>query len=153
MPPGHYRSTPPMCTDVTTARVKASPGPQGLLDIRANQRDWTTQALGLAQTSIEFHVYAFEPSQASRTMCCPPFPHRILFGFKRRPPVGHTSQLKVVSCAFCLHCPCRGEAWSSACYATHDSSSYADFGFLIRSTCRDGASQHRGLPQYDCCPA
>lgn len=34
---------------------------------------------------------------------------------------------------------------ASARHATHGSLSYTDFGFLIRSACPDGASQHRAL--------
>lgn len=48
--------------------LKASPGPQVLLDVGANKGDWTAQALELAQTSREIHVHSFEPSLATRSM-------------------------------------------------------------------------------------
>lgn len=48
--------------------LKASPSPQVLLDVGANKGDWTAQALGLAETSKEVHVHAFEPSLATRSM-------------------------------------------------------------------------------------
>jgi len=47
--------------------LEASPGPQVLLDVGSNKGDWTAQALGLAQTSKEIHVHAFEPSLATRS--------------------------------------------------------------------------------------
>jgi FkbM family methyltransferase len=48
--------------------LKASPGPQVLLDVGANRGDWTAQALRLAQVPKEVHVHAFEPSLATRSM-------------------------------------------------------------------------------------
>jgi len=48
--------------------LKASSGPQVLLDVGANQGDWTAQALGLIQASKEVHVHAFEPSPATRSL-------------------------------------------------------------------------------------
>jgi FkbM family methyltransferase len=48
--------------------LKASPGPQILLDVGANRGDWTAQALRLTQASKEVHVHAFEPSLATRSM-------------------------------------------------------------------------------------
>jgi FkbM family methyltransferase len=48
--------------------LKASPGPQVLLDVGANKGDWTAQALELAQASREIHVHSFEPSLATRSM-------------------------------------------------------------------------------------
>ncbi len=48
--------------------LKASPGPQVLLDVGANKGDWTAQALKLAHSSKDVHVHAFEPSRATRSM-------------------------------------------------------------------------------------
>lgn len=48
--------------------LKASSGPQVLLDVGANIGDWTAQALGSVHAPKELRVHGFEPSQATRSI-------------------------------------------------------------------------------------
>lgn len=48
--------------------LRASTGPQVLLDIGANRGDWTAEVLRLVQPAGRIHVHAFEPSLATRSI-------------------------------------------------------------------------------------